>query len=100
MNKFNAKYYLPLVQALADGKTVQYRAHPQEPWADMEEPNFLRKPGCYRIKPEPLVMWVLHDGCGRMRGTFDSEPEAAKYATKYGAGWDGLRIIKLVETED
>jgi len=53
MNKDNAKEFLPLVQALADGKTIQIRLSEQGEWRDCELPEFCGTPGFYRIKPEP-----------------------------------------------
>lgn len=60
MNKENAKDFLPFVQALAQGKTIQYRASYGKSWVDMENLAFCGKPSSYRIKPEPLTMevWV------------------------------------------
>jgi len=52
MNKDNAKDFLPLVQALADGKTIQY--HNGSEWLDMTRPTFVDEfVKNYRIKPEP-----------------------------------------------
>ena len=51
MNKNNAKEYLPLVQALADGKTIQYESL-HEGWRDIRNPLF-NGMSEYRIKPEP-----------------------------------------------
>lgn len=53
MNKQNAKDYLPLVQALIDGKTIQYRVDDGETWVDLAETSFTYYPDAYRIKPEP-----------------------------------------------
>ena len=47
MTREEAKELLPIIQAFADGKTIQFRER------DIEEPSF---DGCineYRIKPEP-----------------------------------------------
>ena len=47
MTREEAKEWLPIIQAYADGKTIQFRER------DIEEPSF---DGClneYRIKPEP-----------------------------------------------
>jgi len=48
MNKDNAKDYLPLVQALADGKTLQYY-HTDQVWIDCNEISFADDPNYYRI---------------------------------------------------
>lgn len=52
MNKQNAKDYLPLVQALADGKTIQLAGY-ENNWSDLDYPDFTATPNKHRIKPEP-----------------------------------------------
>ena len=54
MNKNNAKEFLPLVQALADGKTIQGFFEPTAEWRDLTSPDFSNwPPEKFRIKPEP-----------------------------------------------
>lgn len=96
MNKDNAKDFLPLVQALAEGKTLQHRTAPGRAWHDVTVVGFGGDPENYRIKPEPLVVWVLYNTEGRLRGVFSSEANAV-HASTYLAGH---RIIKMVESED
>ena len=50
MTKENAKDFLPLVQALADGKTIQFLSCDE--WVDLDDPNFGNNIEKYRIKPE------------------------------------------------
>jgi hypothetical protein len=50
MTKENAHLYLPLVQALAEGKTVQLSIAGR--WTDKYEYSFGNDPESYRIKPE------------------------------------------------
>lgn len=59
MNKSNARDYLPLVQALADGKTIQgHMAHSRQ-WEDMQGDIYFNGPASdYRIKPDPKEFWV------------------------------------------
>jgi hypothetical protein len=52
MNKQNAKEYLPLVQALADGKTIQLKIN--HCWEDLDCPTQ------FRIKPEPRRAWAAY----------------------------------------
>ena len=53
MNKDNAKDYLPLVQALAEGKTIQWMNMAGE-WHDqIVETSFAAPADRYRIKPDP-----------------------------------------------
>jgi len=68
MNKENAHLYLPLVQALADGKTIQTKFGGN--WCDDFGPDFTLQPKNYRIKPQPRTfetfitpdgtIWPLH----------------------------------------
>jgi hypothetical protein len=58
MNKHNAKDYLPFVQALADGKTIQGLLIPSGEWCDLQhEMDFQWPAEQYRIKPEPVRGW-------------------------------------------
>lgn len=60
MNKDNAKDYLPLVQALAEGKVVQINT--ADGWEDLTaEISLCFAPDQYRIKPEPRELWVVID---------------------------------------
>ena len=53
MNASNAAQFLPLVQALADGKKIEILDHHTKKWRDLNDPQFTSNPECYRIKPEP-----------------------------------------------
>jgi hypothetical protein len=58
MNKNNAKDFLPLVQALADGKTIQFDDGGD--WVDVE--NLITDPydpDEYRIKPSPRTFELM-----------------------------------------
>lgn len=83
MNKSNAAQYLPLVQALADGKVIQVRG--VECWHDLDSPCFERKPEEYRIKPEPREWWVVsYVADGAALNVFNDEVRARKYANESG----------------
>lgn len=59
MNSTNARGYLPVIQAWADGKVIQIANGTG--WRDadpMEEIDFCAPPDCYRVKPEPRRFWV------------------------------------------
>jgi len=53
MTKDTAKDFLPLVQALADGITIQFKSlwPASETWHDVETPDFTDPIQNYRIKP-------------------------------------------------
>lgn len=52
MTREQAKAMLPIIQAFAEGKTIQYRTSNNE-WVDTYKPSFSELPTKYRIKPEP-----------------------------------------------
>ena len=68
MNKDNARDYLPLVHALAEGKTIQ-KFSDGDGWEDVRSPSFESPAKLYRIKPEPkkgwyrVVLWKETLGC-------------------------------------
>lgn len=92
MNKNNAKDYLPLVQALAEGKTIQMDSGEgpgPDRWKDVTgELSFVSEPPRYRVKPEPRVIWALQTRGGSL-DFFRGAPEP-----------DGRRWIKFVEVID
>lgn len=92
MNKEEAKDFLPLVQALAEGKTIQY-CNQEGNWLDVSAPAFHKKPELYRIKPEPHVLWVLRDDHDRFGGVFLEESKAAEQAKFV----ENAKIVKYVE---
>ena len=57
MNKDNAKDFLPLVQALADGKTIQFLGYDNVWYDELTNLVFSSTPNRYRIKPEPKKAW-------------------------------------------
>jgi len=63
MNAQNAAQFLPLVQALADGKTIQQRSL-DDGWHDLHDVHFGNDFSAYRVKPEPREwdMWVSPRG--------------------------------------
>jgi hypothetical protein len=80
VNASNAKDYLTLVQALADGKVIQIRTHDGQ-WVDLGTTvHFGDVPSEYRIKPEPREIWVNRkDGYDSERH-FHCEAEAKEFA--------------------
>lgn len=61
MNKDNAHLYLPLVQALSEGKVIEvnYSSIKSNPdWRVQEELVFNYPPESYRVRPEPRRFWI------------------------------------------
>lgn len=75
MNASNAKDYLPLVQALAEGKTIQVMDLGD--WIDLQYVTFERRASSYRIKPEPREKWFV-----QYKGGSESGPYSDKYAAE------------------
>jgi hypothetical protein len=74
MNAQNAHEYLPLVRALADGKTIQCRYQIEDDWYEESEINFNWPLESYRIKPESRTfeMWLASSGVMYPEKLFDN----------------------------
>ncbi len=59
MTKENAHLYLPFVQALTEGKTIQHNCRSKErppEWEDCTNADLTDEPSFYRIKPGPVMV--------------------------------------------
>lgn len=54
MNKQQAKDLLPIIQAFAEGKTIEFRNKSFKEWTEIENPSFDPTITNYRIKPESM----------------------------------------------
>ena len=88
MNKKDAHLYLPFVQALADGKTLQLRD--RDGWMDLHTLSFTSEPEDYRIKPEPRKWTVWVDSRGYIHGTV---AEIVKNTPK---GWGQIEVTEIL----
>ena len=87
MTKQNANLYLPLLQALADGKTLQCKDITGE-WSDLLNVTLAQEPQDYRIKPEPRVWEVWIDQYGYMQST--------GHLSKPPTGWTRIKVIEIL----
>jgi len=83
VNASNAKDYLPLVQALSEGKVIQYKYQKSDKsyaWMDLESSvDFCMPAEFYRIKPEPREIFVVIDNDNDgSHLAFHSEDDAIK----------------------
>lgn len=77
VNAQNAKDYLPLVQALIEGKVIQVEVDGK--WVDMKgEIHFSGIRSDYHIKPEPREVFIPRWPDGFEGASYDSEEEARK----------------------
>ena len=94
MNKENAHLFLPLVKALADGKTIQYYSDGR--WVDDGgNIGFSNDPDLYRIKPEPHVRWALYTKNGEYTASYANKAAAEEARRSYHTY--SYKIVKLVE---
>lgn len=87
MNKDNAAQFLPLVQALAEGKTIQFNngTFNEWDWHDVNDPFFTDDPEKYRVKPEPREwdLWI----CSSIVSALDMSE----------AGWTKVRVREIID---
>ena len=78
MNQEQAKKFLPIITAIAEGKTIQFKTG-ADVWADIREPSFIDGYE-YRIKPEPRTLYIpIHQG-GEIGPSYFTERGAKEYA--------------------
>jgi hypothetical protein len=80
MNKDNAKQFLPLIQALAEGKTIQWLVG--KTWHDLDTVGWDQDPTKYRIKPEKKRGWLVIMN-GSLQPLFNNEQQARKYIQQH-----------------
>ena len=61
MDRERAKELLPIIQAFAEGKSIEGRPCPNSEWGPVTTSHFMDG-WEFRIKPEPRVFWLdIHD---------------------------------------
>lgn len=94
MNKETARDYLPLVQALAEGRVIQIVT--KGGWKELANYDFTSPVEHYRIKPEPREIWVNRFPDGHDALTWYETEEAAHRA--YGrVGAVQVRYREVIE---
>lgn len=111
MNRHNALQYIPLIQALAAGKTIQFRPTLTSRWIDLNPNNsfgFSVEPEHYRIKPDPpMVKYIVIDKRDGLcyTGTIFNTPSAAHKHIEASkacrlAAAEYMKVVKFVEVQD
>ena len=89
MNQQNAREYMPLVQALANGLTIQEDFFGK--WCDTETPSFQMEAKYYRIKPKPRTFEIVRNnltGSIYSADTYDgSDPNM----------WERITVTEVLE---
>lgn len=96
MNKNNAKDYLPLVQALSEGRVIQMFSGGV--WRDLgaEAEMFIDDSITYRIKPEPKVVYAVLNKAGGVHACFSNEANARRTAETY-TSMTYKKFVEVVE---
>ena len=76
MTRKQAKELLPVIQAFAEGKTIQIKTH--SGWGDMnlDYPNFNDDSNLYRIKPDPREFWIAVYKSSCVAYAYDAKADA------------------------
>lgn len=93
MNASNAKDYLPLVQALAEGKQIQLNYNGD--WKNISDMAPMFPANFYRIKPEPREIWVNEWPEGKR--IFHSYGDAYAHAMQYPLVRSTTRYREVIE---
>lgn len=90
MNKEQAFKLLPILQAIADGKTVQRYDKPSGKWFDHGDKFYIEHDHDYRIKPEPKYREWRHPSEVPLGAIVSVEPN--RYLIT-GAAFDNGNLI-------
>lgn len=90
MNAQNAHEYLPLVQALANGETIQ--CINRGGWVDVESLYTVYRPDEYRIKPKPRTFEIVRSklSCGSI---YDAET----WDGSYPEIWERITVQEVLQ---
>lgn len=92
-----AKELLPLIQAFAEGKTIQGKVLDVH-WHDIPDPTWDNDVE-YRVKPEPRQFWMV-DGPAAQCHVFPTLEQAKEFAAKIeNRFFCSSDIIRLQEVE-
>ena len=100
MNAENAKDYLPLLQALADGKTIQYKNPYKNEWEETKNLYASVPVSHYRIKPEPRE-WTASVVTQKVQeGAYCIKDIGSLVAHDRSDADDGYEIVRVREILD
>lgn len=98
MKQSEAKDFLPIIEAWAEGKTLQFKAYSSDRWVDVSGDDcvaFATDPSRFRIKPEPRKFYAIEYKCGSV-AYMCSTKEARDVFNSTGRG----KPITLMEVLD
>ena len=94
MTREDAKKLLPIIEAYANGETVQIRKG--DYWGENEYYTFAGSPNSYRIKPKPREFWVNE----YTKGVGDYLYKSEVIAVNDAENDEYIKTIHLIEVLD
>lgn len=98
MNKYNVKDFLPLVQALAEGKEIQQVfefCNGEFRWSNVSKLDTSLPADAYRVRPEPREIWLNRHIDGRNSDVaYESK---ARAAVGLMDGWSPVLYREVIE---
>lgn len=98
MNRDNAKEFIPLINALAEGKTIQLMT--RNGWVDIVLTFFSKDPSFYRIKPEPRTFYLAERPGQRLPFLFGTAAERTSFISLHSGitNWKTFEVIELLNS--
>jgi hypothetical protein len=99
MNRERAKELLPIIKAFANGGVVQFRYSKNMKWQNTSDDPVFVVDNEYRIKPEPMEIWVnIYDEKEDdvMGATYSSKVKAENYAS-FGVIKKAVKFREVIE---
>jgi hypothetical protein len=90
MNKHNAKEFLPIIQALADGKEIECKCIYNADWKKQENICFDEEPESYRIKPESRTFEIV-------RSKLTGDIYSAETYDGSSPNWEYITVVEVIK---
>ena len=95
MNRARAKELLPIIQAFAEGKEIQFNS--VNGWVAHTSPSFdSQSPDKFRIKPEPEVIYITKAMSGGIYA-FKKQEDAKRALTPIDYEYIAKKFIEVTE---
>jgi hypothetical protein len=104
MTPERAKELLPIIQAFAEGKTIECNHYIDNIWVSVSNPSWVE--GChYRIKPEPVYGWICivksnASRTGYVNSSIFASEHAAKAHAEQAKTFHKIVKIRLDNTDE
>ena len=95
MNRLRAKELLPIIQAFADGKDIQWRVH-NDTWRAVTNPQF-HNLGHYRIKPQLREFTLEPTGDIGMYQAYELGVLGEGHKFKHNKYADAIKVREVIE---